>query len=442
MVQIIRCGFLIFLGTLFFCACQRKTGAAIFDKQLSTIKLVKIDEEKGKVGPCEPTIYVSPKDPSKIAAGSILDRFYFSGDGGHTWETSRLKSPFGVYGDPVVIMDTQNRIYYAHLSNPANKAYQSEEFLDRIVVQRSDDFGKTWTEGTFPPSNRKKDHDKHWLAVDPSTGDILMTWTEFDKYGSKDPNDKSRILFSVTKDAAETWSPAISMNQLEGNCIDDSYTTEGAVPAVGTDGAYYVVWSYGENLYFDRSTDQGKTWLSKDIIVANQPGGWSYGIPGLGRCNGMPILKVDHSNGPNRGTLYVNWSDQRNGTNDTDIWLSTSKDGGLTWSAPKKVNGEKAPAHQFFTWMDIDQSTGYLYFVYYDRRGLTDTWTNVYLAYSTDGGKTFHEKKLNDAPFKMEENVFFGDYNNISAHQGIVRPIWTQQDGKTLSVWTAILDLK
>jgi hypothetical protein len=33
-----------------------------------------------------------------------------------------------------------------------------------------------------------------------------------------------------------------------------------------------------------------------------------------------------------------------------------------------------------------------------------------------------------------------GDYNNISAYNGMVRPIWTElHDGK-LSVWTALLN--
>jgi hypothetical protein len=39
-----------------------------------------------------------------------------------------------------------------------------------------------------------------------------------------------------------------------------------------------------------------------------------------------------------------------------------------------------------------------------------------------------------------EGKVFFGDYNNISAVDGRVRPIWTREDRGVLSVWTALLD--
>ena len=44
----------------------------------------------------------------------------------------------------------------------------------------------------------------------------------------------------------------------------------------------------------------------------------------------MPALKCDLSDGTNNGTIYVNWTDQLNGADDIDIWLSKSIDGGDT----------------------------------------------------------------------------------------------------------------
>ena len=62
------------------------------------------------------------------------------------------------------------------------------------------------------------------------------------------------------------------------------------------------------------------------------PGGWDYDIPGINRCNGLPITVCDLSGGSNHGTIYINWTDQRNGTDDTDVWLAKSTDGGDTWT--------------------------------------------------------------------------------------------------------------
>ena len=95
----------------------------------------------------------------------------------------------------------------------------------------------------------------------------------------------------------------------------------------------------------------------------------------------------------------------------------------------------------FFPWATIDQSTGYLYVVYYDRRKTSGTTTNVYLAVSKDGGQTFQNQRINERSFDGNTQVFFGDYNNIVAVDGKVRPIWTQVEGLDLSIWTALIDL-
>jgi len=117
------------------------------------------------------------------------------------------------------------------------------------------------------------------------------------------------------------------------DCVDDDYTTEGAVPAMDKDGNIYVAWAYADHIYMDKSTDGGLTWLPSDIVVDSLFGGWALDIPGINRCNGMPVLGIDRSAGEHSGNLYVNWSDQKNGVNDTDIWLVSSDDGGATWSS-------------------------------------------------------------------------------------------------------------
>jgi hypothetical protein len=429
------------LGTyLFFAACNKsmvkqKSSMYLFPDQ---VKNVTIMSQNSSYGPCEPSICISPINKDVIIAGTVLDNVHYSNDGGHTWSNKQLKSPHGVYGDPVTIIDKKGKILYAHLSNPGLTA---NDWLDRIVVQSSDD-GVNFTDGSSPKGDRVKDQDKHWLAVNPIDNTILMSWTEFDKYGSKNDGDKSRILFSKSTDQGKTWSDALAISAYEGDCIDDDKTTEGAVPVVGIDGTYYIVWSYNEKIYLDRSMDKGKTWQANDQAIADQPGGWSFDIPGISRCNGMPVIRVDHSKGKHHGNIYVSWADQRNGTYDTDVWLITSTDKGKTWSSPKRVNDDDKGHQQFFSWMDIDQSNGYLHWVFYDRRAYEDDNTDVYIAYSLDGGQHITNQKISTNPFKPNKEVFFGDYNDISAVNGRIRPIWTRLDNGRLSVWTAILDVK
>jgi hypothetical protein len=63
----------------------------------------------------------------------------------------------------------------------------------------------------------------------------------------------------------------------------------------------------------------------------------------------------------------------------------------------------------------------------------------VFLAYSTDGGATFTNQKISTSPFIPVSSVFMGDYTNITAHNGIIRPIWTRLDNGQESIWTALL---
>jgi len=394
----------------------------------------------GKLTPCEPSVAISLKNKNHIVASAILDKIYYTKDGGKTWTKSRLKSPYGVWGDPVVISDTKGHFYYFHLSDPTGRNWQSEEILDRIVCQKSKNVGKKWSKGTYMGYNPPKDQDKEWAVVNPQNNHIYATWTQFDKYDSKDPKDESNILFSKSENGGKSWSKPLIINEIAGDCLDGDQTTEGAVPAVGTKGEIYVSWSYDSKIYFDKSLDGGKTWLDTDLIVAEQQGGWDINIDGVNRSNGMPVTFCDLSNSKFRGTVYINWADQRNGENDTDIWLAKSIDGGKTWSESKRVNDDKTTRQQYLTWMTIDQTTGYLYTIFYDRRNYDDLQTDVYLAYSTDGGETFKNVKISEKSFTANPDVFFGDYNHISAHDGRIVPVWTRADDGKTSVWTTIIE--
>lgn len=428
---------------LLLCNCKTPQKAVVsIPVAIKTPKNVLIDSSLFGLGACEPSIAISPKNTDIIVAGSILNRVYRSTDGGLNWSNEKIKSTLGVYGDPVIEADYQGNFHYGHLSNPTGNAWVDDEFLDRIVVQSSYNDGATWSDGNSPAPNPPKDQDKEWIAVDPNDNALMMCWTEFDKYNSKSDEDRSRIVCSRSEYKSGTWSKPTTISQYEGDCLDSDYTTEGAVPAIAQNGDVYVAWAFNDKIYFDKSTDKGKTWMTNDIVIAEQPGGWDFMIEGISRSNGFPVTKVDLSDGPNKGTIYVNWADQRNGESDTDIWLSKSVDEGANWSAPKRVNDDPAGNQQFFTWMDVDPVTGYIYVVFYDRREQTDTKTDVYLAYSTDGGEVFTNMKISEAPFTPNELVFFGDYNDISAYDGHIRPIWTRLEGLKLSVWTALIEHK
>jgi hypothetical protein len=399
-----------------------------------------LDDEQGLYQPCEPSIAIDAQHPDTIVAGAILNRVYHSHDGGKTWQKDKLASPYGVFGDPCLVSDDAGNFYYLHLSNPSGKGWSDEHLLDRIVCQRSSDGGKTWSEGSYMGLNHPKDQDKEWAVAAPDSGVLYASWTQFDAYGSEDTADQSHIFLARSYDQGENWEAPIRLNARPGDCLDDDGTAEGAVPCVGPNGELYVVWALDEQIWLDRSLDGGRTWLPADRIVAAQPGGWNYQVPGINRCNGLPVSACDRSEGPHRGTLYVNWTDQRHGQDDTDVWLAKSTDSGDTWSDPIRINDDSSGRHQFFSWLTVDQTTGGLYCVFYDRRDHSDEATDVYLAYSRDGGETFTNLRISEAPFTPRSSIFFGDYNHIAAHAGRIFPIWTRMDGRETKVMTARIE--
>jgi hypothetical protein len=123
------------------------------------------------------------------------------------------------------------------------------------------------------------------------------------------------------------------------------------------------------------------------------------------------------------------------------VFLIRSSDGGETWGPKIRVNDDPPGKHQFFAWMTVDQTTGYIYVVFYDRRDSYDFSTEVYLARSNDGGETFKNYKISDYPFRPVSGIFFGDYINVAARNGIIHAIWARMDGIDLSIWaTRIVD--
>ena len=385
--------------------------------------------------PNEPSICLNPKNPNQIVAASNIQNVYSSNDGGKTWDNSIISSSLGVWGDPIIAVDTAENFYFFHLSNPKNG-----NWIDRIVCQRRDAGTSDWNDGGFAGLNGKKNQDKHGIAIDPKTNYLHVCWTEFDSYGSNSGSDSSRILYSYSANNGNSWSTPIRINKKSGDCLDSDNTVEGAVPCIGPNGEIYVAWTGPEGIVFDRSLDGGKTWLDNDIPVSNVPGGWDYEVPGIYRCNGLPATACDRSNGPNKGTIYINWTDQRNGIDDTDVWLVKSIDGGKSWSSPIRVNDDTAGKQQFFSWMTLDQATGYIWFVYYDRRNYSDTKTDVYMAVSKNGGISFENFKVSESYFIPDSKVFFGDYTSVTAYNNVVRPIWTRLHLGNLSVITAIIN--
>ncbi|MCW8816788.1 MAG: T9SS type A sorting domain-containing protein, partial [Ignavibacteriaceae bacterium] len=286
-----------------------------------------------------------------------------------------------------------------------------------------------------------KDNDKEWAVINQNDGNIYVVWAQFDDHGSPNPLDSSEIQLSRSTDSGITWSTPVVVSDKKGDAQGSNYSDHAPMPAVGPNNELYVTWMGPEGLMFDKSTDNGSTWLENDINVTGFHINWLvFNVPGIPIVPGFPIINCDLSPSAYNGNIYICWTDERSGYNDTDVWLVKSVDGGLNWSAPIRVNDDPPGKHQFFAWMTIDQTNGYLYFVFYDRRNYSSVQTDVYMALSKDGGGSFINFKVSENWFAITPDNYIGHYIGVSAHNNIVRPVWTRIDNDYPSLWTAIVD--
>ncbi len=225
------------------------------------------------------------------------------------------------------------------------------------------------------------------------------------------------ISFSVSSDGGASWSAPII---LATGCL------VAPVPAVAANSDLYVVWydcNAGVRQLVRRSTDGG---LSFDPAVAAAHGLIPPPNPLVGsrfRVNAaFPAIATDPTNADN---VYVTWS-SNNGPSQTDVFVSRSLDGGITWSpTPVRINDDALgnPRDQFFPWiavandgtvrvmwgddrLDLDNQGGKLY--------------DIFMSESQDNGGSFGSNvrvttESSDPDFDGFGGTFIGDYFGLSA---------------------------
>jgi hypothetical protein len=389
-------------------------------------------------GPAEVSVAINPTNTDHLVAVSIqrigksrrhtTNFAYVSTDGGRSWKSAAVPSNPGrlIQGDDVVAFTADGLAVWGYIAFEGLRQPRPERASNGIFVRTSRD-GLAWT---HPVTLVEHVHtvtpfeDKPWLRADrskasPYRGHLYAAWTRFDDYGSTDPDDRSHIYFARSQDGGKSFSVPHRISEKPGDCLDDSHTLMGAVPAVGPKGEVYVVWPGPEGIIFTQSMDGGLT-FGKNRVLIDTPGGWNFTVAALPRCNGTPSMDVDVSAGKDAGSIYVCWVDLR--CCDPDVFLIASRDGGKTWGEPVRVNDD--PPHngkdQFFAWMAVDPVDGAVNVGFYDRRDCEGTQTGLTLARSVDGGRTFVNHKIAQEPFACDPAVFFGDYLGVDAYGGRV----------------------
>lgn len=279
------------------------------------------------------------------------------------------------------------------------------------------------------------------INADPKSNAVYLGWgveTVLDPQAAGDEGSRSVPAIARSLDAGATWSQATFL-AADGRIGDVDGENWGAPrPVVGPDG---VVHLFSRNIHSEymvtwTSSDQGESWSDPVKAIEQLP---NSGGEGSYWRNTNPDPGADRSDGPDRGSLYVTWSDTRNG--DRDVFLTASRDGGATWSEPLRLNDDPVGnGHdQFYPYMVVEPRSGAVDVLFMDRRNDTnhETLSEAWLARSTDGGRTFVNIRIASQPTNTAMTIneapevplsSYGDYNGITYTSNGIVPVW--QDGR------------
>ncbi len=349
---------------------------------------VNVDELGGNIpgdAANEPTIAVDPTNPNRMVIGwrqfdNVGSDFRqagwaYSRNTGRSWTFPGSLDPGVFRSDPVLDADAEGNYYFYSLT-VVDHVYLCDLF-------KSADGGVTWI-GPIPAYGG----DKAWFDIDMTGGighgNFYAAWDHAgccgDDWFTRSTDGGMSFDYPVPIPERPIWG----------------------VTTVGPDGAVYVAGRrYTTNAQFivakSTTVQDPNAPLDFDFAVEVDLGGallyyLQYG-PNPGGLLGQVWIAADNSFGPTHGNLYVLSSVDPPGSDPLDIHFVRSTDGGLSWSAPVRVNDDPpgTDAWQWFGTLSVAPN-GRIDAVWSDTRNSgSERVSELYYSFSTDGGESWSE---------------------------------------------------
>jgi len=358
----------------------------------------------------ECSISVDPTDGNKMAIAwrqfnDVNSNFRQGGwgyttDAGITWTFPGVLQNGVFRSDPVTHSDEAGNFFYLSLQSDQNLSF----FCDDLW--RSTNGGQSWVERS--PDRGAGGGDKQWLTIDKTGGPGHGF-----QYQADDGINCSGggVQFQRSTDGGVTWQAPVSIPQgpVYGTLDVD---TNGNLFIGGEGNTFYCVRSSNAQI-------GGQTPTFDQVTPVNMGGDLGGGGINPAGLTGQLFLAIDRSGGPTNNNIYMLASVMPPGRNTTDVMFVRSTDGGLTFSAPHKVNDDPVNPnkwHWFGTFAVAPN--GRLDAVWHDTRNApNNTDSQLFYSWSTDGGVTWAPNVAVTNPFNPFEGYpnqnKIGDYITI-----------------------------
>lgn len=364
------------------------------------------------LGDCanEPSISVDPTNGNKMIIAwrqfnSISSDFRqggwgFTTDGGTHWTFPGVLQNNVFRSDPVTKSDEAGNFFYLSLQSDQAESF----FCDDLW--HSTDGGQTWVERS--PDRGAHGGDKQWFTLDTTGGTghgfLYQFWTGFFACDSGE--------FSRSVDGGFNWQTPLNIpNNADTGAMD--VDTNGNLFLAGGGSPFWCIRSSnaqdpGVTPAFDQSTQVN---LGGDLIQG--------GINGIGLC-GQTFIAIDHSGTATNNNIYVMASViPFSASNGTDVMFARSTDGGVSFSAPHRINDDPVNQNKWHIFGTLSVAPdGRIDVVWLDTRNAANNIDcQLFYSWSTDGGVTWAPNVAVSNSFSPQagfpQNQKIGDYITI-----------------------------
>jgi hypothetical protein len=273
-----------------------------------------------------------------------------------------------------------DRLYYANLTSNVSSKPSEQGFkgVEGIGVSRTDhvlaaakSHKNAWMRPVVVPASISAaafaDKEQIWAdnaSSSPHFGNVYLCFANF-KGGPSVGSNTDTLVVARSANGGSTWAKQILVKNTASSSGISGLVSGQSGCTIRTDstGNVYVFWvgfdktTKTQGIYLAKSTNGGTAYSHPRRLFTTKHTGVLDPVLGRFTMDGIAGARNDLSNAPSADIangaptgadatdqIVLSWVDGKFGLNHEPVLLSTSTNGGRTWTAPRKIDGTGQPS--------------------------------------------------------------------------------------------------